>query len=593
MRNRYLFVVVTMLAVGLIFTGCDLFEPAGETTEEKYEKLIIRGTAEGGTAERKEVRTEFSTTRTIQKVIMTPQTNDSYEIYYDNNRVSSGTISVTGNTAVSTIRFIPSSGNQFNATLDTDKSSLTFPIGIPLSTGTIMGYINEGSTPGVPPEFETDLNNTSVITLDAGQSLTLTVSAKTNSGGAPYYQWYKSTQNSYTGTAIANETSASYSVPTTTGGTFFYYVKIGNANGGALSSKIKEVKVNTMEIVVGNASGMTPFYSLKDAIMTLLGNNDKSTTAYTVNFAMDLPYPLLVDREAFPGTGKLTIKSSVPFTKGIYITRSDVELNGLNITINDIGNAAKYHYKEPCAVLVSDIYYLASLHTPNLVTYKDYKEYPLSTIATKRVSIVNCKIVLSVSYDNDITGICVDPFTAGRTTGTSDTRVKIAGTSVGVYNTNEEKAQCFWGDNTDFSNNTFASTGKAAVFPFLLKLTYGELSSTNTVSFSNNKFTSTASNSKVFEVYVNVAARIYGYDTDPTFSRTTLEEIKATCDTFGSPNHKFGELASKYRRFIEILFDQIPDPAGKELLLVDCYNQTFYPQVFYKMDSRDGIIMRP
>jgi len=599
MKKRYLFVAVTMLIVGLIFTGCDLFEPGTSSGNgEKYEKLIIRGTAEGGTAERKEVRTEFSTTRTVTKTIMTPMSEDSYEIYFGNNKVSSGKISVSGNTAAQTIRFIPYTGNQFNATLDTANSSLTFPSGIPTPTETIMGYLNEGSSSGVPPEFDAggDLDSTA-ITLTAGQSATLTVSAKTNSGGTPYYQWYRSTQNSLTGTAIPGATEKTYVISANTAGDgiYYYYAKVGNASGGVLPSKTKEVKIAANKVVVvGNGEGMTPFYNLKEAIRTLLGTND--SIAYTVNFAMDLPYPLLVDMEAFPGTGKLTIKSSVTFTKGIYITRSEVELNGLNMAINDVDNAARYYRREPCAVVISDRYYLDTGHSPQLGNYREYNAY--QTKAIKKVSIVNCNIGFSASYSEPITGIYVDPYTAGRTTGTSDTRVRITGTTVDVFNTDWWNAQCFVGNNTDFSNNMFTSTGKVAHFIFLIKLTYGDSSSTNTVSFSNNKFTSSAVDDKAFEVHVNAAARIASPDYYPDCAPPELVAIKDTCKTYGAPDHKFGELASIYRRLIEILFDQIPSPAGKELLMVDDYD-AFYSgtanrqDVFYIMDSRDGIIKRP
>ena len=592
MIRRYSFVALAMVAVGLIFNACDIFETGlSSGNDEKYEKLIIMGTAEGGTAERKEVKTEFSTTRTIKKEIMTPQTNDSYEIIYEAVQVSKGTIEVNGTTII----FKPANGGiSFEGTLTNvnSKPSLTFPRGIPTSTGTIMGYRSLGSSDPISPEFDTsgDLDN-KAISLTAGQSVPpFTVSAKTNTGGIPYYQWYKSAQNSYTGTAIAGATSASYVVPTTMGGTFYYYVKIGNASGGVLSSKIKEVKVIATEIVVGNGSGMTPFYSLKEAIMTLLGNNNTSPAAYTVNFAIDLPYPLLIDKEAFPGTGKLTIKSSAQFTKGIYITRSDVELNGLDIAINNTDNAAKYlSVSEPCAVLISDRYYLASLVTPKppkpeLDSYQNYLKYLSDAI--KRVSIVDCNIVFRADYPKAIVGVCVDPDTAGRA---SDTRIKITGTTLNVYNAGGENALCFYGNNTDFSNNTFTSSGVVAYIPFLFQLTYGDLSATNTVSFSNNKFTSNAVSNKAFEVYVNTAYQ--GPYWDDCIKE--LKTIKETCDTFGEPNHKFGELLSKYRRLIEILFAQIPSPAGKEILMYDCYSTTSSsPGVFYRMDSENSIGMR-
>jgi len=587
MEKRYLFVAVALLAAGLVFTGCDLPDLwEGPTNEEAF---IVRGTAEG-----KVVITEFTVKIDIKK----PQKDDKYKIKYDGKEVSSGIINVNENGATQTITFIPTTGNQFEATLDIDKKNLTFTKGIPTSTGTIMGYRSEGSGTPLDPVIETDLDNIS-ISLAVGKSAPLKVVASANGGGNLYYQWYRSAQNNTNGTAIVGATEASYTVSPTTAVTYYYYVKVGNANGGVKTSKIVEVKViASNEIVVGDDDGMTPLYSLREAIRTLLGTNDNMV--YTVNFAMDLPYPLLIDIEAFPGTGKLTIKSSVPFTKGIYITRSNVELNGLNMAINNYDYAAKYINEEPCAVLISERYYLASKHSPDaLETYSGYTAY--TTTAIQSVSIVNCNIVFSTSYNGEITGIYVDPYTAGRTTGSSDTRVRITGTTVDVFNTNGVKAQCFKGNNTDFSNNTFTSTGKVAHILFLLKLTYGDQSATNTVSFSNNKFTSSAVDNLVFEVFVNAARQI----DDPDYKsacETDLVAIITTCATYGTPEHKFGELASIYRRLIEILFDQIPVPVGKQLLMVDGYKDAEEytkdpskpnPSVYYIMDSRDGIIMRP
>jgi hypothetical protein len=601
MKKRYLFVAVAILAAGLVFFGCDLLEPEEDDPDVPPPGKV--NWSINGTAETKRVTIKFTSDESMK-----PQNGDSYKISYDNAEVSSGKINVNGNTATPTITFIPSSGGtQFEAILDIGK--LTFPRGIATSTGTIMGYVSDGSSTPPNPVFDAggNLSSTPIILTLGDEPATLRVAANANGGGSLYYQWYKNTENNNTsGTAIIGATNVSYTVLTTTVSSFYYYVKVGNASGGVITSQPQEVRVVDTRIIVGDGSGMTPFYNLKEAITTLLGT--ALNMDYTVYFTVDLAYPLFINGEDFPGTGKLTIKSSKQFSKGIYITRSNVELYELDISIRDIDHAAKYTINEPCAVLISDRYYLASQHTPttpSVDTYPGYITYESSAI--KGVSIEKCKIDFSGIFNVVITGICVDPYTAGRTTGPLDTRVRIKDTTVIVNNVPPPEgagAQCFMGNNTDFIENKFTSSGIVAFIRFLFSLTYGDRSDTNTVSFSNNKFTSSAVDNLVFKVHVNAAAR---YDQNYPDYRSycnapVVEGIIETCQTYGKEGHKFGELASNYRRLIEILFAQIyPGPDGKKILVDDCWDdmyQTFPDDtrptdVYYKMEPGNSITAQP
>jgi hypothetical protein len=136
-----------MLALGLVFTACDLFEPGtgigGGIPQETWEDLVVTGEDSEG----KLVRIEFSRPAAkLALTLLTPSTlkdNDNYRIWHDNKLVSSGTIKVNG----STITFIPqtpASGNQFQATLTASGGvpSLNLPDGVvPSSTGgTITGF---------------------------------------------------------------------------------------------------------------------------------------------------------------------------------------------------------------------------------------------------------------------------------------------------------------------------------------------------------------------------------------------------------------------------------------------------------------------
>jgi len=574
MKRRYLFVAVVLLAAGLVFSGCDLIEPGNndETTTGDEERYIIVGKAEEG----KTVQTIF----TVKKGIGRPMRDDGYVIWHDNesNVVSKGRIDIRGEVPTQTVMFIPDVGdNRFEAYLDITKNSLTFLRGILTYEGTIvMGYRDDGSGTEKKPVFDMPLDDKS-ITLNVGEKpAILTVLVKNNNGlETPYYQWYRSPQNSATTwTPIKNARDNFYAVPTSSVGTFNYCVKVGNATGGVITSNAKEVKVvASSEIFVGNGDGLVPLHNLKKAIETLLNTNSWGM-AYTVIFADNLAYPLFINVDDFPGTGKLTIKSKsgLVLDKGFYITRSNVELDGLNIKITDRKNAALYYdpdssdEHEPCAVLISDRYFWGSAYD-KVTDYTGYRSYLNTDPAVKKVSILNCTIEFSASSgpNTGITGICVDPYTAGRN---ADTRILIDHTKVDVSNTsNGSNAQCFWGNNTDFTENIFKSTGKVAYIPFLFSLTYGD-----TITFLNNTFESSLK--RGFEIHVNCAMTkepvLYKTDTNLVFP-DVLETVWSVCATFGTDEHKFGELPSKYRWFIENLFAQLKNPIGNVIEVADLH----------------------
>ena len=580
MKKRYLFVAVVLLAAGLVLARCDLLELNEDTTGEtgKTDWYTAPGMAEG-----KRVVVKFTS-----KEINKPQKDDKYQISYDGNLVSSGRIDVNGNPDAPTIIFNSTAGDQFQAVLDTSSSKLTFPKGIPTSSGIIMGYRPDGSNPP-DPVFETNLSS-SATSLPVGESKTLSVTANANNGGTPlYYQWYRNTEDNTNGTAIVGATGPSYIVPSTTAGTFYYYVKVGNATGGVNTSQRQKVIVIATEIVVGNSSGMTPLHNLKDAIETLLSANGNKTMAYSVNFAEDLTIPLEINDYSFPG-GKLTIKqkSGVTFTKGLYITRSNVELNGLKIEITDTSNAALYSAgsitplpvpfeKTPCAILISDRYFLGFNKPvdPIVKNYTEFKNYK----GINGVSIVGCDIVFRAhnkDSDTSITGIFIDPYT---TASQSSIRVKITGTRVAVESWGSAglPGQCFMGNNADFSANQFTSNGtrdRVAYILFPFKLVYDDYDpDKTTITFAmNNRFSS--STPPVFIIGVNRADKVYTNDHNIMDSTDkVLEKIgdDYVCPTFGLPGHEFKDLPEKYRWFIDNLFAQITNSPVREIYLLDFY----------------------
>ena len=89
------------------------------------------------------------------------------------------------------------------------------------------------------PTFTTDLETSYTV----GQGGTLDLTVEASGTPAPTYQWYKSTPNSNEkDTEIQGETSATYSVPTETKNTYYYYCVATNVEGSA-TSKVATVNV--------------------------------------------------------------------------------------------------------------------------------------------------------------------------------------------------------------------------------------------------------------------------------------------------------------------------------------------------------------
>ncbi len=105
----------------------------------------------------------------------------------------------------------------------------------------------------VAPTFTTDLNPSYTV----GQGGTLDLTVKASGTPAPTYQWYRNTTNSnVNGTIINDATSATYSVPTETKNTYYYYCVATN-DAGTETSNVATVNV-TDPILVTKLSLFAP-----------------------------------------------------------------------------------------------------------------------------------------------------------------------------------------------------------------------------------------------------------------------------------------------------------------------------------------------
>lgn len=577
MKKRYLFgLLVAALAVGLVFTACELFETEEDDDDppETYSNLVITGQDSLG----KVVKTTFSTDRTVKAVLGydTLKEGDSYEIQYDNNTtpVSKGKIEVSG-TSPKTVKFIPSSGDSFNGNLTT-ANVLSFPDGIPRSGGNITHIVDDKATASsaITPEFETngDLDNTTQITLKIGNSIDLEVTVKATSGNVSY-QWFRggTPQSNYTGTAITGATQKDYTVTATAAGTTNYYVRVAKTSGEFFFSKIVSVVVPaspaSTEIKVGE-SGRVRIGVLPDVISYMLGNDPDSSVPYTVIFEEDLKNPLFISPDTFPGTGTVTIKATVELTKGIHIARSNVVLEGVNIMVNSLTGdpLPKYEDSSLCGVMVSNRYKAykdaiseEDIQAKNLAeSLAEYDALHNDNKTINNVEINNCTIIINGSSGSKLLGICIDPYTVGTAAAN---RVKVNSTVVTVANiTDGRTGRAFFGNYAVLTGNTFTASKEAVHISFILKL------EPDTISFANNRFITTNTNSVVAMVDANNWINL-----STTERGTKQESIWTETNKFGSDEHQYTLLENKYKNLIESLFDQFPNPVGKVLKLVDFY----------------------
>jgi len=72
----------------------------------------------------------------------------------------------------------------------------------------------------------------------------ISVVASASDASTLSYQWYSNNADSNTGgTAISGATSLTYTVPTDTAGTFYYYCVIGSATAASITSSVATVTV--------------------------------------------------------------------------------------------------------------------------------------------------------------------------------------------------------------------------------------------------------------------------------------------------------------------------------------------------------------
>ena len=179
----------------------------------------------------------------VTAVTITPNVGKSsgiVTIYYEG---SGGTIYAKSNTlplavGTYTITFNVAAATGFNAVTGLAGGTLTINEQVDAQTPNIITH----------PES---------ITVTVDSLFSLSVTASSLDGGEISYSWYSNTDMSNIGgTVITEATSASYTLPTSTAGTYYYFVEITNTipdnNDGGI--KIACLRSNAVEICVQSLS---------------------------------------------------------------------------------------------------------------------------------------------------------------------------------------------------------------------------------------------------------------------------------------------------------------------------------------------------
>ncbi len=106
-----------------------------------------------------------------------------------------------------------------------------------------------------PPNITTQPADTSTY---VGDTASLTVAATVADGGTRSYQWYSNTSDSNTeGSIISGATGTSYTIPTTTAGTYYYYCVVTNTNNAVNGTKAFTTSTRAATVTV-NANPQLP-----------------------------------------------------------------------------------------------------------------------------------------------------------------------------------------------------------------------------------------------------------------------------------------------------------------------------------------------
>ncbi|QQE80032.1 S-layer family protein [Alicyclobacillus sp. SO9] len=182
----------------------------------------------------------------------------TYQWYKNTTNSNTGGTAVTAATSASYTPATASAGTTYYYAVATNTNRSVNGAKTATATSSVAKVTVNALVNAVKPTFTTEPQAAQSVT--AGSAATaLTVAASVTDSGTVTYQWYKNITNSNTGgTAITGATSASYTPPTTSVGTTYYYAVATNTNrsvnGAKTATAISSVAKVTVNALVNAAT---------------------------------------------------------------------------------------------------------------------------------------------------------------------------------------------------------------------------------------------------------------------------------------------------------------------------------------------------
>ncbi|NBT09207.1 MAG: hypothetical protein EBS98_10505, partial [Chitinophagia bacterium] len=198
-------------------------------------------------------------------------TVSKYEWYSSTNNAAS-----TASPAVLLATYNTSANTSTYTATTSASGTLYYFVKITLSGGTV--YTNtQGITINAPPSISSQPSTGTQSVCQNGISTALSITATAGSGTGPTYQWYSNTANSNSGgTLVSGATNATFSPPTNTVGTFYYYCVVSNSNGCSVTSNVSgAITINSNSLTGGTIAGTTE-------VCTGINSTTLTLTGYTV-----------------------------------------------------------------------------------------------------------------------------------------------------------------------------------------------------------------------------------------------------------------------------------------------------------------------
>jgi len=225
-------------------------------------------------------------------------------------------------------------------------------------------------------------------TVNVGGNATLNVSASVTDGGTLSYKWYSnSTKSNSGGTAISDAESSTFSAPTTSVGTTYYYVEVTNTNTGATGSRTATATSNPAEVNVNSlVNAETPRITTQPADKTVnVGGNATLSVTASISDGGTLSYQWY-SNTTNSNSGGTTISGAESSTFAAPTTSVGTTYYYVEVTNTNTGATGSQTATEtsnPAAVNVNS---LVNAETPRITTQPADKTVNVGSNATLSVT---------------------------------------------------------------------------------------------------------------------------------------------------------------------------------------------------------------